>query len=88
MLRIAELQGKSLIAVPINVSLGSNLEEIWTKVEATRMHEIDLQDAEFSLSVTITAYANNVFSVWIYVACFKDQKEDKDELEPERGYDY
>lgn len=75
--RIADAQGKSLIAVPINVSLGSNLNEIWSKVEATRMHEIDLQDAEFSLSVMITAYPSNVFSVWIYVACFKDQKDDK-----------
>lgn len=74
---MAEAQGKTVIACPLNVSLGSNLSEIWKAIEATKMHEIDIQDAEFSLSVMVKAYPCNVFSVWIYVACFKDELRDE-----------
>ena len=66
-----------MIAVPLNTTLGSSLETIWQLVKNTRMHEIDLQEAEFSLSVSITPYPSNVFSVWIYIACFKDHIDDR-----------
>jgi len=36
------------------------------------MHEIDNQDVEFSLSVMLKPYPCNIFSVWIYIAVFKD----------------
>jgi len=41
------------------------------------MHEYDNQDVEFSLSVQLTAYPNNVISVWIYVAMYIDEIEEK-----------
>jgi hypothetical protein len=36
------------------------------------MHEIDNQEVEFSLSVLVKAYSSNVFSVWMYIAAYKD----------------
>ena len=76
---IAKDRNKSLIAVPINCCFNYGAEEdIWNHVEATKMHEIDLQDAEFSLSVNVQAYPSNVWSVWVYICCFKDNEGDTD----------
>jgi len=62
-------------AVPLNCTLVS-LEQLWDTLKNVRAHEIDSQDVEFSLSVSLTAYPCNVFSVWIYIAVFRDDLED------------
>ena len=71
---------KEVIAIPINCCLESKLEPIWEKLKATKIHMIDVQEAEFSLSVMIEPYPSNVFSVWIYVACFKEKLDENDEM--------
>lgn len=73
MLEIAAYHSKQVIAIPLNTTLGTNLSDVWELLKNTRMHELDLQEAEFSLSVSIKAYPSNIFSVWIYIACFKDR---------------
>jgi hypothetical protein len=41
-------------------------------VKNTKIHEIDDQDVEFSISVMLKPYSSNIFSVWVYMAYFKD----------------
>ena len=73
MLDIAANHSKQVIAIPLNTTLGTKLTDVWDLLRNTRMHELDLQEAEFSLSVSIKSYPSNIFSVWIYIACFKDR---------------
>jgi hypothetical protein len=40
------------------------------------MHEIDSQEVEFSLSVSLKPFPCNVFSVWMYIAVFRDDLDD------------
>ena len=56
-------------AIPLNSNLTS-LQNLWEKLKSTKLHAIDNQDVEFSLSVLVKPYPCNVFSVWIYVAYF------------------
>ena len=77
---MAQEHNKEVIAFPLNCYLSSSLEPIWTMLKNTKMHMIDIQEAEFSLSVMIEAYPSNVFSVWLYIACFKDQLNEADDL--------
>lgn len=55
----------------------NSLEEVWEALKNTRMHEIDYQDVEFSLSVLLKAYPCNIYSVWIYIAVFRDSYDDE-----------
>ena len=66
---------KKCWAIPLNCTL-TNLEAIWEMLKNVRAHEIDSQDVEFSLSVMLSPYPCNVFSVWIYIAVFRDDIED------------
>ena len=50
-------------------------------VKNTRVHEIDNQDVEFSLSVMLKAYPCNIMSVWIYVAVFRQADDDDDDFD-------
>lgn len=70
---IASKYQKKCWAIPLNSSLIS-LDQIWEMVKCTRMHEIDNQSVEFSLSVMLKAYPSNVISVWIYLAVFTEQE--------------
>ena len=56
--------------MPINCTLTSE-EALWELVKNTRVHEIDNQDVEFSLSVKCKSYPCGVVSVWIYIAAFR-----------------
>jgi len=71
---LAAENGKTCWAIPLNATLVS-LQQIWEKLKGTKVHEIDNQDVEFSLSVWIKPYPCNVFSVWIYIAAFMDEEE-------------
>lgn len=66
---------KTCWALPINTTLVS-LETLWETLKNTRMHEIDNQDIEFSLSVLAKAYPSNIISVWLYIAVFKEEELD------------
>lgn len=70
-LDIGEDEGKHFWAVPLNTTFSSP-EAIWELVKNTRTHEIDHQEVEFSLSVMLTPYPANVFSVWVYIAVLRD----------------
>ena len=77
---LAELAGtadgrKHFWAVPLNTTFSSQ-ESIWEMVKNTRAHEIDHQEVEFSLSVMLTPYPSNVFSVWVYIAVLRDAPAD------------
>ena len=48
-------------------------------VKNTRIHEIDNQDVEFSLSVKLRAYPCNVVSVWLYIAAFRNGDDEDEE---------
>jgi len=74
--QIAMQHQKKVFAVPINCTLTS-LEALWGVLKNVRMHEIDSQDVEFSLSVMIRPYPCNVYSVWMYLAVFRDDLEDE-----------
>jgi hypothetical protein len=65
---------KKVWGIPINARL-SSLEDLWEALKNTRLHEIDSQDVEFSLSVMLRSYPSNVYSVWIYIAVFRDDME-------------
>jgi hypothetical protein len=68
---IAQKYRKTCWAIPINTTL-TNLQQIWDLVKNTKMHEIDNQSIEFSLSVHLKAYPCNIMSVWIYLAVFRN----------------
>ena len=55
------------------------MDNLWEMVKNTRIHEIDNQEIEFSLSVLLKPYPCNVVSVWIYIAAFRNG----DDLEEE-----
>ena len=75
-LDISEFGGrKQFWAVPLNSTFSSPA-AIWEMVKNTRAHEIDHQEVEFSLSVMLTPYPSNVFSVWVYIAVLRDAPAD------------
>lgn len=69
---IGNKDNKSIWAIPINATF-TRFEEIWEHLKQTRMHEIDNSDVSFSLSVMLKPYPCNVFSVWIFIAVFRDK---------------
>ena len=75
---IAKDVRKKCWAIPINAPL-SGLDDLWEALRTTRMHEIDNQDVEFSLSVMLRPYPCNIYSVWIYIAVFRDDLDDNDD---------
>lgn len=68
---IGQDDNKKIWAIPVNTTF-TRLEEIWEKLKQTRMHEIDNSDAAFSLSVMLRPYPCNVYSVWMYIAVFRN----------------
>ena len=58
--------------MPLNCTLTTSMDPLWEMVKNTRIHEIDNQDVEFSLSVKLRAYPCNVVSVWLYIAAFRN----------------
>jgi hypothetical protein len=75
-LDISDVEGnKQFWAVPLNTTFSSP-DAIWEMVKNTRAHEIDHQEVEFSLSVMLTPYPSNVFSVWVYIAVLRDAARD------------
>jgi len=82
--QIAMKYGKQCWAIPINTTL-SDIDAIWEMVKNTRVHEIDNQDVEFSLSVMLKAYPCNIMSVWIYVAVFRQGEDDDDDYDDDYG---
>jgi hypothetical protein len=51
------------------------MELLWKSVLATKIHNINRQDVEFSLTVHIEAYPCNVLSVWVYLCAYVDASE-------------
>ena len=64
-------QQRRVWGFPINCTFTS-LENLWKKVQTTKMHAVNRQDVEFSLSVFILPYPSNILSVWVYLAAFVD----------------
>lgn len=73
---MAAFHQKKVFAVPLNCTLTS-LESLWGVLKNARFHEIDSQDVEFSLSLMLKPYPSNVFSVWMFIAVFRDNFEDE-----------
>lgn len=67
--------GKNVWAIPINTSWTSE-SDIWEQVKNTRMHEIDSDECEFTLTVMIKPYSCNIFSIWIYVCVYTPKDDD------------
>lgn len=68
-----DAHGKRAWGFPINVTF-ITLDLLWEEVKNTKLHAIMDRNAEFSLSVWVKPYSNNVLSVWLYVAAFTKQK--------------
>lgn len=73
--QIPEDIGKNVWAIPINTPWTSE-SDIWEQVKNTRMHEMDSDECEFTLTVMIRPYSCNIFSVWVYV-CVYTPKDDE-----------
>ncbi len=58
--------------LPINMNMTSE-KQIWEELKSVRMHEIDDHYVEFSLTVHLKPYPGNIFSVWLFVAMFKEK---------------
>jgi hypothetical protein len=58
---------------PINTTF-ITLDRLWEEVKNTKLHAVMDRNAEFSLSVYVKGYANNVLSVWLYLAAFTKQR--------------
>lgn len=59
---------------PVSTTFKS-LEAIWKLVAQTKIHTVNRQDVEFSLSVHIAAYPCNVLAIWVFLAAFVDSSE-------------
>lgn len=68
-----DAHGKRAWGFPINVTF-ITLDLLWEEVKNTKLHAIMDRNAEFSLSVWVKPYSNNVLSVWLYLAAFTKQK--------------
>lgn len=55
-----------MYGLPINCSYISH-EKIWEDIKVTDIHMKADINTSIYLSVAITAYENNIFSVWIYI---------------------
>ena len=77
--KIARRCKKKVFAVPINMTLEKKLDPIWEKLKCIKAHEIDNHDVEFSLTVNIVSYPSSVFSVWVYIAVYRDLDAEEDE---------
>jgi len=77
--KIAKRCKKKVFAVPINMTLEKKLDPIWEKLKCIKAHEIDSHEVEFSLTVNIYPYPSNVFSVWVYIAVYRDLDMEDDE---------
>ena len=64
-------QNRRVWGFPINCTFTS-LENLWKKVQTTRMHAVNRQDVEFALAVYIEGQPANILSVWVYLAAFVD----------------
>ncbi|KAL9654001.1 hypothetical protein ABK040_014210 [Willaertia magna] len=66
-------ESNSINGFPLNFSF-TDIEQIITEVRNTMIYDIYESDVKFALAVYVEPYANEVFSVWVYIASIINKK--------------
>jgi hypothetical protein len=66
-------KGMKFWGFPINLTFIS-LPLLWEEVRNTKLHLVDDDDAEFSISVLVAPYSHNVMSVWFFLLALTKEK--------------
>ena len=61
------METNEMIGFPLNKSF-TEVKDIVELVKSTKVHDNYNKKAQFALAVLVVPYANNVCSVWVYIA--------------------